>query len=191
MNRVVLLGAAICLSACVTLPRSGIDFRISNFRQGLIDPDAAGKPMIATEGNDFPYAINGTCLVSGRRLPCMWHGFEFTYRGPDDLNVLTCTVDSSVPFNAVDPTETYGSSVTTFNFSLKLKGRQGRFINPKYKTWPAGANTPWHEVTRCEYREQEVLRFEFTIRVPPNHAFETGRSQASLRSLARAVQRER
>jgi len=191
MNGVVLLGAAICLSACVTLPRSGTDFRISNFRQGLIGPDAAGKPVIVAEGNDFPYAINGTCVASGQRIPCMWHGFEFTYQGPDDLNVLTCTVDSSVPFNAVDPAKTYGSSVTTFNFSLKLKGRQGRFINPQYTTWPAGRNTPSHEVTRCEYGEQEVLRFEFTIQVPPNHAFENGRSRAWLRTLAHAVQRER
>ena len=173
MNRLILLGAAICLGACAALPPSGGDFRISNFRQGLVGYDAAGNGSIVVDGNDFPYAINGTCVANGQRIPCMWHGFEFTYQASSDVNVLNCRVDSSVPFNLVDPRGSYGSG-TTVNFSLTFKGRQGHFFNPQYKSSPVTGDAYFHEVTRCESGGKEVLRFEFTVRAPSNQARASG-----------------
>ena len=172
MNRAIVVATALGLSACAGLPRPSSDFRISNFHQGLIGQGKAGEPAVVKEGNAFPYAVNGTCNASGKRLPCMWHGFEFDYEGAADLHVLTCTVESSTPYTAVDPTKTYGEGVSTFNYPLKLKGRRGHFINPQYTVWPESKGTPQRSVTRCEYGEQEVLRFEFTIELPPNKAFQ-------------------
>lgn len=169
MIRAIAVGTAISLVACTTTSVAKDTVRISAFKQGLISPSESGERRIYKEGNDFTYEVNGSCIANGQKIPCMWHGFEFTFDAPDDLNILTCTTESSRSHGVVDPTKSYGSNVTTFNWVLKLKGHQGYLINPQYTVMRhETSGTPFYSSTRCTYSDQEVLRFEFTVRVPSN-----------------------
>jgi len=179
--RIVAVGVMSALLCACSLSPAKTPVRVTAFSQGLVGPDASGQPQIYERGDTFTYRTNGTCVADGRRVPCMWYGFEVSFEGPDDISVLNCTTEST-PITAVDPSKTYGK-VSTLNWPLTLRGRTGHFLNPQYVSFPNdGKARTFASNTTCLYEDVEVMRWRFIIEsVPPNNAFQP---TASLRSAA-------
>jgi hypothetical protein len=177
---------AVLLAACAIKPTEQEMVRVTAFSQRLIGPGPKGEPQIYEKGNEFTYQVNGTCIANGQKMPCMSHGFELSFEAPDDLSILNCSTQSSRPIGVADPTSLQGSNVSTFNWTLKLEGRSGRIVNPRYAIQRPGAQSQkYHSATRCLYEDQEALKFEFTILVPPNNALQlTQKASGLLRQLS-------
>ena len=135
--------------------------KITDFHQGLIQFDQQGKPHIYKPGNTFPYQINGTCVAAGKEYPCMWHGFEFSFAGPDDESQLDCTSVSSRPRKEVNPSQLKASHVESVNWGFVITGKKGYYIRPQY-TFDV-KDSDFRDSTRCTYKGQEVLSFELLI----------------------------
>jgi len=170
MKRGLMLSALLVVTACASIPAERSAVRITAFSEGLVVLDKDGGPRIYRPGNEFTYKVNGTCIANGRQLPCMWHGFEVSFEGPDDLAVLNCTTKINRPTRVVSPTSDSESKVSTFNWTLELRGRSGRLTYPQYTILEPGSRSgKIRRTTRCYDEGHEVLNYEFTVRVPLLH----------------------
>jgi len=180
------------LVGCVGGPSSRETLQISDFRQGLLDMTSWPAPPVMTAvGNDFPFRINGGCIVTGEHRPCMWYGFEFSYEGSSVKPVLDCTAYFDEPSAVANPTTDYGRDLLQHSWQIKLPGRKGHYIHPEYTAGSSdseqesdSAQTPGADEasdrdhkhsneTVCLFAGKEVLRFRFTIRYgaePPSQS---------------------
>lgn len=133
--------------------------QITGFRQGLIEFDKNNAPRIYKQGASFLYEANGSCVAAGKEKPCVWHGFEFAFEAPEENAELACISETNRPNTSVTPDQVLDPSTSVFHWKFTLQGRRGYYVRPQYTLGVVGQ--PFHKTTRCNYKGQEVLRFEF------------------------------
>jgi hypothetical protein len=135
--------------------------KITGFRQGLVNFDSKDEPQIYKVGSSFPYQVNGTCVAAGKGVPCMWHGFEFSFEAPSEDSELNCISEASRKRDEVNPSTVVESGVTSARWGFALTGQSGHYVRPQY-TFGIG-DRPFQDATTCTFNGKEVLKFDFTI----------------------------
>lgn len=155
--------SVLCLTQACSLAGPGT--AISDFKEGLIRFNDSGAPELTNLGNDFVYRENGQCVVAGTRQACMWYGFSFNYESSEDQVDLKCLTAIDPPSTVVDPRSSTPTKVSTFAWTLVLKGRTGHYVHPQYLAGNPNEEAPVNSYkTSCSHRGVEVLKFEITIR---------------------------
>jgi hypothetical protein len=156
---------AATLAACSVTPPMppSREVHIANFKQGLIRQDAGGKWQIYNAGNQFPYAVNGGCIVNHAQHQCMWSGFEFEFTAPDAQTELSCMTQKGSGSLEANPNFIYGNSSKSVRWSITLNGHTGRYQDPQYIIMPKAPRENRTDSTTCTFEGKTALDFTFTI----------------------------
>ena len=160
----ITLVAGLVLAGCAStaaVPEAQQTLKITGFRQGLVNFDPDREPRIYEAGSSFPYRVNGECVAAGKTVPCMWHGFEFTFEASSEDPELVCTSEASQDRNEVNPSAVVASGTPVARWGFVLEGRSGHYVRPQY-TFGIG-DRPFRDVSTCTFNGKEVLKFDFTI----------------------------
>jgi hypothetical protein len=159
------LGCALLLLACTPVPTQQSEgpekLEITNFRSGLVTFNANRSPQVATIGSTFRYEETGVCVSAGKEVPCLWHGFSFNYRSPNENARVECTILANRAQNTTDPGAKRESLVTTVNFAFELPGKNGEYVRPQYTT--NVRETQFNRTTTCRHNGEVLFQFSFNL----------------------------
>ena len=160
-----LLAFVATLAACsVNSPKPAAhEVRITHFKQGLMRQDPDGKWHVYDAGNQFPYAVNGECIVNHTDRPCMWRGFEFDFTVPDAHTELSCITRKGSGSLDANPNFISDHSSSSLLWSLTLNGRSGTYQNPQYIIMAKSPRESDTDSTTCTFEGKAVLQFTSTI----------------------------
>lgn len=151
------------LASCSSTTNTLEKFKVSNFRQGLVDVSGRSSKIYA-EGDRFPYEINGSCVSNSITKPCMWHGFEFFYESPSYISKIYCKTKSTTSLNQVYPGAVIAKNVTEFEWGFVLKGKKGQYLRPQYSISPPSTDKqPLTYLSQCYFNDEEIFNYEFTV----------------------------
>jgi hypothetical protein len=156
---------AATLAACsVTPPKPPThEVHITNFKQGLMRQGADGKWQIYNAGNQFPYAVNGGCVVNHAQHQCMWRGFEFEFTVPDAQTELSCLTQKGSGSIDANPNFISPNSSTSVQWSITLNGHFGNYQDPQYIIMAKAPREDNTDSTTCTFEGKAVLHFTSTI----------------------------
>jgi hypothetical protein len=148
---------------------------ISNLKTGLLKRSGVDFDVYE-QGSHFAYKPNGTCTANGVQMPCMWWGFTFDYRAPEEGAELLCSVRFSRPQNMVSPRSEYGVR-TGGEYRIRLSG-EGTHRNVGYQNTRNELPGMLSNRTVCTYQDETVLDFELAVTFGESDV--AARTQASL-----------
>lgn len=124
---------------------------------------AGGTWQIYNAGNQFPYAVNGGCVVNHAQHQCMWRGFEFEFTVPDVQTELSCMTQKGSGSLEANPNFISGNSSKSVHWSITLNGRSGSYQDPQYIIMPKAPREDDTDSTTCTFEGKTVLHFTSTI----------------------------
>lgn len=148
-----------------TNPDKPSTLKISGFRHGLITFDSNQQPRIYKETYVFPYEVNGTCVAAGKKIPCQWYGFEFSYESLEKTTVCDCITISNRPQTQVYPGAVIAKETHILRWGFTLKGRSGHYLRPQYTSNLGGKLLQMDTI--CRHKGQEILKWQKIIFPPP------------------------
>jgi TonB family protein len=201
--RVLLAGACVlAVAACSVSPPkpSSREFRISNFKQGLMHRDANGQWYVYSAGSKFNYVVNGSCTANHLDYACMWWGVSFDYASPAEKAELRCVTRNGEAIYDANPnfqSETPGDST---NWTLNLQGHNASRVLPLYVTSNGPFAKDVTDSTTCTFEGKTVVEYQFTklagtpnggtvtldtpLRIGPSHPPHIGQAYYPKDSLA-------